>query len=412
LKDAAPEQTVAAKPRAVLSFSLFGFPVRVRFEFAIVAALLGSMGGANSAEIAAWVVVVFVSVLFHELGHAVVAKSAGYHPWIELHGMGGLTHCERGESTPPPSWRTDLAIALAGPFFGLALGGAVWLANRSVPMLHDQEMARDVVRDLLWANVGWSVLNLVPILPYDGGLAAMAVLGRLFPNRGVRMAYQLTVVVAGLALAASIYTRWIWTGYLAARALFASLRVLRFDGALARAWERWDAAVAGGHPQTPGRFADARKEAEQAAQRAPDAFGRARATELVVFACLASKDAAGAKTAYDSFPAEVLPSALLRAIVALDTGEHAKAGTLLRVVQPALIGRVVIPMMVAWGTSGWEDRAMAWLDEETFAALPEELTRAMAEALQTSGCRALSARVDELRRGAAPPLDLSSPVAP
>jgi hypothetical protein len=250
--------------------------------------------------------------------------------------------------------------------------------------------------------VGWSLLNLVPILPYDGGLAAMAVLGRLFPNRGVRMAYQLTVVVAGLALAASIYTRWIWTGYLAARALFASLRVLRFDGALGRAWERWDAL----------HFADARKEAAQAAARAPDVFGRARATELVVFACLASKDAAGAKVAYDSFPAEVLPSALLRAIVALDTGEHANAGELFRAVQPALIARVVIPMLVAWGTSGWEDRAMAWLDEETFAALPDELTRAMAEALLRSGCRGLSARVDELRRRAAPSLDLSSPVAP
>ena len=230
----------------------------------------------------------------------------------------------------------------------------------------------------------------------------MAVLGRLFPNRGVRMAYQLTVVVAGLALAASIYTRWIWTGYLAGRALLASLRVLRFDGALGRAWERWDAL----------RFAEARKEAEQATARAPDAFGRARATELRVFACLASKDAVGAKAAYDSFPAEVLPSALLRAIVALDTGEYAKAGALFRVVQPALIGRVVIPMMVAWGTSGWDDRAMAWLDDATFAALPEELTRALAEALHESGCRMLSARVDELRRRAVPPLDLSSPVAP
>jgi len=400
LKEAAPEQAVAPKPPAVLSFSLFGFPVRVRVEFAIVAALLGSMGGATSAEIAAWIAVVFVSVLFHELGHAVVARRAGYHPWIELHGMGGLTHCERGEATPPATWRTDLAIALAGPFFGLALGGAVWLANRSLPALQSQETARDVVRDLLWANVGWSVLNLVPILPYDGGLAAMAVLGRLFPSRGVRMAYQLTVVVAGIALAGSIYARWVWTGYLAARALLASLRVLRFDAALGRAWGLWDAL----------RFSEARAEAERATARAPDAFARARATEVVVFACLASRDAAGAKAAYDSIPREVLPSALLRAIVALDTGEPAAAGALFRTVEPSLIARVTVPMIVAWATSGWEDRAMAWLDEETFAALPESLIGALAEALRSRGCASLAVRVEELARRTAAPLDLSNPV--
>jgi len=215
------------------------------------------------------------------------------------------------------------------------------------------------------------------------------------------MAYQLTVVVACLALAASIYTRWIWTGYLAARALIASLRVLRFDGALGRAWASWDAS----------QFTKAREEAERAAARAPDVFGRARATELVVFACLASKDAPGAKAAYDAFPAQVLPSALLRAIVALDTGEHSQASELLRVVDPALVARVVIPMMVAWGTSGWEDRAMAWLDEGTFAALPEPLTVTLSEALHHRGCHALSARVDELRRHGAPPLDLSSSVS-
>jgi hypothetical protein len=405
LADASPpqtQQTAQAKPPAALSFSLLGFPVRVRFEFAIVCVLLGSMGGdASTAQIASWVAVVFVSVLFHELGHAIVGRWAGYRPWIELYGMGGLTHCERTEATPPASWRTDLAIAVAGPLFGLAMGAAVWVASRNVPALHEQELAREIVRDMLWVNVGWSILNLVPILPYDGGLAAMAVLGRLFPSRGARMAYQLTVVVAGLALAASIYTRWIWTGYLAARALFGALRVLRFDGALGRAWKLWDSL----------RFADARKEAERAAERAPDAFGRARSIELVVFACLASKDAPGAKAAYDAFPPQVLPSPLLRAIVALDGGEHKKAAELLRVVPPALLARVMLPVMVAWGTSGWEDRAMAWLDDETFAALPKEIVRALGEILHDRGCLELSGRVDELERRRTAPLELSSPAS-
>jgi Zn-dependent protease len=374
---------------AALSFSLLGFPVRVRFEFLIIAALLGSVG-ANAAQIAVWVGVVAISVLFHELGHALVARRYGYRPWIELYGMGGLTHMERGEATARPTWTSDLAVALAGPLFGLSLGGAVWLAAREVPFLRQGELTHEIVGDLLWANVGWSVLNLLPILPYDGGLAAKAVLGRLFPDRGDRLAHGLTLVVGVVALAASVFFSSLWAAYLAARALMGSWRALRFDGSIDRAWARWDALD----------FPGARLEATRAAGRAQDAMGRARALEIVVFSCLATRDAPGAKAAYDAYPAGTLPSPLLRAIVALDTGDPSTATALFREVPAALTTRVLVPLLIAWGISGWEDRAMTWLDETTFAALPREVTRTLAEALLHHGCYRLSERVHELRFGA------------
>jgi Zn-dependent protease len=379
----------AQPPGAVLSFPFFGFRVRVRFEFLIIAALLGS-GGANAGQIASWVGVVSVSVLFHELGHALVARRYGYRPWIELYGMGGLTHLERSEETADASWTSDLAIALAGPLFGLALGGGVWLAARSLPRLVRGEAALEIVRYLLLANVGWSVLNLLPILPYDGGLAARAVLGRLFPGRGDRMAHRLTIFVGASALAASIYWSSLWTAYLAARALMASWRAVRFDRSLARAWARWDSLD----------FATARLEATRAAERAQDSMARARAFEIVVFACLATRNATGAKAAYDAYPRGGELSPLLRAIVALDTGERDDAATLLRTIPASLTARVLIPLMISWGTSGWEDRAMTWLDEATFAALPHEVTRALGDALFSHGCYRLSERVHELRFGA------------
>jgi Zn-dependent protease len=381
----------AATPGAALSFSLLGFPVRVRFEFFIIAAILGSSGtGSSAVQIASWVCVVAISVLFHELGHALVARRYGYRPWIELYGMGGLTHMERGEGTRPPTWTSDLAVALAGPLFGLALGAAVWIAARSLPVLGQREVTRDIVRDLLWANVGWSVLNLLPILPYDGGLAVKAVLGRLFPSRGTRMAHGLTLIVGTSALAASVYFSSLWGAYLAARALMGSWRALRFDGSLDRAWARWDSLD----------FAGARLDAMRAAGRAQDTIGRARAIELVVFTCLATRDAPGAKSAYDAYPQGALPSPLLRAIVALDTGDHAMAANLFGEVPPALTTRVLVPLLLSWGTSGWEDRAMTWLDEVTFAALPREVTGALGEALLRHGCFRLSERVHELRFGA------------
>jgi hypothetical protein len=371
---------------AIASFGLFGFPVRIRMEFLIIAALLGASGGSGAKEIASWVAVVFVSVVFHELGHALVGRHYGYRPWIELYGMGGLTHLDRSDETHPPTWRSDLAIAVAGPFFGFALGGAIWLLVRSAPGLIENAEARSIVRDLLWANIGWSVLNLVPMLPYDGGLAAKAVLGRLFPRRGLMMAHWLSVGVGLAAVAGALYLRSIWMAYLAARAIMGSSRALRFQGALDRAWRAWDSLD----------FASARAEAERAAARANDLLGRARAIELLVFACLATQDATGAKAAYEVYPRGVGPSALLRAIVALDTDDHAQAAELFRGIPGAITGRVLVPILVSWGTSGWEDRAMAWLEPAVFAALPEEVKEALGEVLRLRGCRKLSERVHEL----------------
>jgi hypothetical protein len=384
--------TKAPLPRtrtgAIAAFQLFGFPVRIRLEFLIVAALLGSAGGTDQpARIVSWVGIVFVSVLFHELGHALLARRCGYRPWIELYGMGGVTHMVPGEAMRPSPWTSELAIALAGPTFGFLFGAAVWLFARFVPTVALHPAAREAVRDLLWANIGWSVLNLVPMLPYDGGLAASAVLGRIFPRRGALFTYGLTVIVGTAALAGSIYIRNIWTGYLAARGLFGALRPLRFHRALVRTLRHWEALD----------FPRARIEAQRAAMSAYDLGGRAQALELLVYTCLATKDAAAAKTAYDAFPPGLRPSPLLSAIVALD-GENYEAATehFQKVPQP-LMARVLIPILVCWGTSGWQDRAMAWMSAPTFATLPPFVNGVIAEALFVRGCYELSERLHELR---------------
>jgi Zn-dependent protease len=383
----------AIVPRALprtyaLSFSLFGFRVRVQVAFVFVAALLG-YGAGDAAGVARWVGVVFVSVLFHELGHAIVARRAGYEPWIELHGMGGLTHLERTETTRPATWTSDLAIAVAGPLFGLALGGAVWTVARAFPGFGEREIARALVRDLLWANVGWSLLNLVPMLPWDGGLAARAVLGRLFPRRGERMAYRLSVVVASAGLALALYSRSLWIGYLAGRALIDSLRALRryrFEAGLGRAWALWD----------QGSLEPTRRAAEALLAWAPDSLSRARAVELVVFASLGLQDPEGAKSAYDGYPAGVPKSALLCGMVELDCGDRARAVAYLQKVAPPLLLRVLFPLVMAWASSGWGERAMDWLDATTCAALPREVMAELETRLSHGGQGALSAHVHEM----------------
>ncbi len=380
----------AAPPRThAVSFTLFGFRVRVQAAFFFVAALLGYAPG-DTLAVAMWVGVVLVSVLFHELGHAIVARRAGYAPWIELHGMGGLTHLERTDSTPPPTWTSDLAIAIAGPLFGFALGGAVWAVARLFPAFAGREGVQSVVRDLLWANIGWSFLNLLPMLPWDGGLAARAVLSRVFPRDGERMAYGLSVIVAGSGLALALYSRNLWIGYLAGRALIDSLRVLRryrFETNLGRAWGEWDR----------GSFESARRAAGALAAKGPDPLSRARALELVVFSCLALRDSAGAKSGYDGYPDAVSKSPLLSGIVELDRGDRAKAITHLQKVAPSLLSRLLHPLLATWASSGWEDRAKDWLDETTCSALPESVMNELEARLAQGGHASLSAHIHEMR---------------
>ncbi|MEM1305575.1 MAG: M50 family metallopeptidase, partial [Planctomycetota bacterium] len=109
-----------------VNFRVLGFPVRVHPLFWVVALLLsqGATGGLP-VLVLIWVVVMFVSILVHELGHAVLQQWFGGRPRIVLYGMGGLAI---SQGPPVSAWR-QVAIALAGPLAGFLLAGVVWLAG-------------------------------------------------------------------------------------------------------------------------------------------------------------------------------------------------------------------------------------------------------------------------------------------
>lgn len=99
-----------------LSFRLGKIPVRVQVWFFVLA---GVLGAGDPAHLALWVGIVFVSVMLHELGHAMTGMAFGLQPSIELHGMGGTTSW-----TTPKALSTvqRVAISLAGPFAGFVVG--------------------------------------------------------------------------------------------------------------------------------------------------------------------------------------------------------------------------------------------------------------------------------------------------
>ncbi len=158
----------------------------------------------------AWMLLVTLSVLVHELGHAIAARAYGATPSIHLVGLGGLTRAEGAERFP---WWRDVLFTLAGPVAGLALGVVagllVWLLGDAT-----HEALRYFGTGLLIANVSWTVLNLLPISTLDGGRITAVLLTRAFGRPGFLFAQVIALVFAGLVLVYAFTSQQAFLGFI------------------------------------------------------------------------------------------------------------------------------------------------------------------------------------------------------
>src|ERR671918_181438 len=131
---------------------IFGIPVKIDPSFLFICALLAYSRLSQPIFLIEWLVVIFVSILVHELGHALAVRSFGLSPQIMLYSMGGLTSWtdEKGISHAK-----HIAISLAGPFAGFIFGGMVYLSERNLPDLFADRIGNQTYIDLLRVNFGW-----------------------------------------------------------------------------------------------------------------------------------------------------------------------------------------------------------------------------------------------------------------
>ncbi|MEN8238663.1 MAG: hypothetical protein ABFR53_05610, partial [Actinomycetota bacterium] len=149
----------------MLKFTLFGIPVGVHITFLFVA-LLGATAY-RGWDIALWTVAAFVSILAHEMGHALVARgftARGVN--VTLYGLGGVTNYTHTGAME--HWKSFI-ISAAGSTVGIALGGAVWFAARSGVFDGGGHEVIVFINSLFFTSLVWGVLNWVPIVPLDGG---------------------------------------------------------------------------------------------------------------------------------------------------------------------------------------------------------------------------------------------------
>lgn len=151
-----------------MSFRLLGFPVSIEGSFVLTIGFIGFLFFDNAIDrIAAFVVIAVVAVLIHEFGHALAARSQGTvgTPTISLAGMAGLTRYRLQEK---PSRAKSIFISFAGPLTGLVIG-AVLYAVRQAGVIEETAFIRDLFRIGIFTTFGWSVFNLMPVVPLDGG---------------------------------------------------------------------------------------------------------------------------------------------------------------------------------------------------------------------------------------------------
>ncbi|PSM45913.1 site-2 protease family protein [Chroococcidiopsis sp. CCALA 051] len=119
----------------------------------------------------------FGSVLLHELGHSLVARSQGIKVnSITLFLFGGIASIEEESKTPGEA----LQVAIAGPLVSIGLFGILALIGLVLPA---SSLANVMVTDLARVNLILALFNLIPGLPLDGGQVLKAAVWKVTGNR-------------------------------------------------------------------------------------------------------------------------------------------------------------------------------------------------------------------------------------
>ena len=203
-----------------LHFPIAGVPVRVHPMFWLAGLVMAASGGRDVTGVLIWIGVLFVSILIHELGHAFAMRKFRESPRVVLYMMGGLAISDGGGN--PLSGRSksrnsfeQIIISAAGPTAGFLFAALIVVAvnvGGGTVKFHRPDIHEPIfwsvgklsnphlfyaVHDLLFVNIVWGLVNLLPVMPLDGGQIARQLITMRDPWDGVRKSLWLSTIVAG-----------------------------------------------------------------------------------------------------------------------------------------------------------------------------------------------------------------------
>ncbi len=150
-------------PASVVNTRPARLRVHITLGFLITVTLPGLAWGPKAT--ATWSVIIFTSLFVHELGHVLCGILWGSRATLVLYPLGGVTQMD-----PPLSRRRSIISLLAGPLLNLMLG-------LCIAGVRAKAGSPSWLNVAMWVNLGWGALNLLPILPFDGGQLLVEALG-------------------------------------------------------------------------------------------------------------------------------------------------------------------------------------------------------------------------------------------
>jgi Zn-dependent protease len=162
--------------------SIGGTAIRIHVTFLLFLIWLGAIYYRQGGAEAAWqgtifIVLIFLCVLLHELGHVFAARYYGVPTRdVTLWPFGGIASMERMPDKPSQ----ELIVALAGPAVNvvIAAGLLLWLGARLDPqnLTQIENPAVSMAAKVAGANIILVLFNMIPAFPMDGGRVLRALL--------------------------------------------------------------------------------------------------------------------------------------------------------------------------------------------------------------------------------------------
>ncbi len=165
-------------------------PLTIHPFFWVFAALIGWLNSQTLIGALIWLGIIFVSVLFHEYGHALTALAFKQKVRIQLIALGGVTMYDG----PKLKFWQQFLITFNGPLFGfiLFLIATLLLQFTWIPLV------AKILRATQIANLFWTIVNLLPVLPLDGGQLMRILLEASFGIKGFKASLLIGAVIATL----------------------------------------------------------------------------------------------------------------------------------------------------------------------------------------------------------------------
>ena len=160
----------------MLSFQMFGIPVRIEPFFWLTMGFIGLMvhGGdpANLSLILVFIIAGFLSILIHEFGHAFMIRKYGLPTAITLIAFGGYASYPSGVL----SRKQSFLVTAAGPGVQVLFGLLVLFLLPYSPIPRES-LLYACGQYFVLVSIFWAILNCLPIYPMDGGQMLAAILG-------------------------------------------------------------------------------------------------------------------------------------------------------------------------------------------------------------------------------------------